>query len=196
MAEPIDTRALDTLFRAARSQNGWTDRPLPQGALEAIWKLAALGPTSANAEPARIVWCVSADAKQRLAACCSEKNAPKILDAPASAIIGYDLHFYERLPELFPHTDARAWFTGNEGLISETAVRNGSLQGAYLMMAARALGFDVGPMSGYDAAAVEAAFFANTNVKPNFICSIGYGDPAKVFERLPRLSFADANTVL
>lgn len=196
MAEPIGDTALDTLFRTARSQNGWTDRALPEGILQHLWSLVALGPTSANCEPARIVWCVTRDAREKLAACVSEKNAPKILGAPATAVIGHDLAFYDKLPELFPHTDARPWFTGSETFARETAVRNGSLQGAYLMLAARALGLDVGPMSGFDADKVADAFFAGTTVKPNFICSIGYGDPDKVFERLPRLAFADANTVI
>ena len=196
MADPIGDAALDTLFRVARSQNGWIDRALPEGILQQLWSLVALGPTSANCEPARIVWCVTREARERLAACVSEKNAPKILDAPASAIIGYDLQFYDKLPELFPHVDARPWFTGSEAFARETAVRNGSLQGAYLILAARALGLDAGPMSGYDAAKVAQAFFAGTDVVPNFICSIGYGDPDKVFERLPRLAFEDANTVL
>ena len=196
MADPIGDDALDTLFRVARSQNGWIDRALPDGILQRLWSLVALGPTSANCEPARIVWCVTREAKERLAACVSEKNAPKILDAPATAIIGYDPRFYDKLPELFPHTDARPWFTGSEAFARETAVRNGSLQGAYLILAARALGLDAGPMSGYDAAKVTEAFFAGTDVVPNFICSIGYGDPDKVFERLPRLAFQDANTVI
>lgn len=195
MASPLNDGALDALFRTARSQNGWLAEPLPAGALEAIWELASLGPTSANCEPARIVWCVSEDARRRLAACCTDANAPKIAAAPASAIIGYDLAFTERLPQLFPHVDARPWFRG-EAMIQSTAMRNGSLQGAYLMMAARALGYDVGPMSGFDPGRVEAEFFAGTTVKPNFICSLGRGDPSKVFPRLPRLAFDEANTVI
>lgn len=195
MADPIDASALDTLFRTARSQNGWSDRPLPAGAIEAIWDLMKWGPTSANCEPARIVWCVSDEARRNLADCVSEKNRPKILAAPATAIIGTDTRFYDKLPELFPHTDARAWFTGSAALAEATAFRNGSLQGAYLMIAARALGFDVGPMSGFDEDRVNAAFFADTAVRANFICSVGYGDHAAVFDRLPRLAFADANTV-
>ena len=192
----LDDAALDTLFRAARSQNGWLDRPLPDGILEEIWALTAMGPTSANTEPMRVVWCVSAEAKAKLAALCSEKNAPKITGAPATAILGMDMAFYEKLPQLFPHTDARPWFTGNPAGIEPTALRNSSLQGAYLMLAARALGLDVGPMSGFDQPAVDAAFFGGTTVKSNFICSIGYGDPGQVFERLPRLAFDQANTVL
>lgn len=196
MADPIDDGALDTLFRAARSQNGWIDRPLPEGMLQRIWSLAAMGPTSANCEPARIVWCITQEARETLAGCVSEKNAPKVLEAPATAIIGYDLRFYDKLPQLFPHVDARPWFTGSETVALETAIRNGTLQGAYLMLAARALGLDAGPMSGFDVEKVAEAFFAGTDVRPNFICSIGYGDPDKVFERLPRLAFEDANTVL
>lgn len=196
MAEPLGADALDTLFREARSQNGWQDRPLPEGTIEAIYDLMRWTPTSANCEPARIVWCVSDEARQKLATCVSDKNAPKILGAPATAIVGMDLAFYEKLPELFPHVDARPWFTGSQAMIESTAFRNSSLQGAFLILAARALGLDTGPMSGFDAAKVEELFFAGTSVKANFICSIGYGDPAQVFQRLPRLSFADANTIV
>ena len=196
MRTPLDDSALDVLFRHARSQNGWRDEPLPEGILESIWDLAKSGPTSANTEPMRVVWCVSPEARRRLAACCSAKNAPKVLSAPATAIIGHDLRFYDNLPELFPHTDARPWFTGNDALIQSTAMRNGTLQGAYLILAARALGLDVGPMSGFDEAKVEKEFFAATSVKVNFICSIGTGDPAKVMPRLPRLPFERTNLVL
>jgi len=196
MRTPLDESALDVLFRHARSQNGWRNEPLPEGILESIWDLAKLGPTSANTEPMRVVWCVSPQARQRLADCCSAKNAPKVLSAPATAIIGHDLRFFDSLPELFPHTDARPWFTGNDALIESTAMRNGTLQGAYLILAARALGLDVGPMSGFDEAKVEQAFFAGTRIKVNFICSIGTGDPTKVMPRLPRLSFDTTNVVL
>ncbi len=196
MADPIGDAALDTLFRTARSQNGWQDRILPEGILQQLWSLVAMGPTSANCEPARIVWCVTREAREKLAGCVSDKNAPKILDAPATAIIGHDLKFYDKLPQLFPHTDARPWFTGSEAHARETAFRNGTLQGAYLILAARALGLDAGPMSGFDVEKVAETFFAGSDVRPNFICSIGYGDPDKVFERLPRLAFEDANTVI
>jgi 3-hydroxypropanoate dehydrogenase len=193
---PADERTLDLLFREARSQNGWRDEQLPDGMLEALWDLVKLGPTSANTEPMRIAWCVTHEARRKLAACCSAQNAPKVLAAPATAIVGYDLQFYEHLPDLFPHADARPWFTGSDATIQATAMRNGTLQGAYLILAARALGLDAGPMSGFDEARVERLFFAETSIKVNFICSIGCGDPAKVMKRLPRLSFAQANIVL
>jgi 3-hydroxypropanoate dehydrogenase len=187
---------MDRLFRTARSQNGWREQPLPQGTPEAIWELVKWTPTSANTEPMRVVWCVSDEARQRLAACCSSKNAPKVLGAPAVAVIGYDLAFYDKLPELFPHVDARPWFTHSEDVIRSTAFRNSTLQGAFLIMAARALGLDAGPMSGFDEAAVEEAFFAGTSIKPNFICAIGYGEVGLVMNRLPRLHFTEANQVL
>jgi nitroreductase len=196
MGTQVDDRTLDVLFRQARSQNGWRDEPLPEGTLQSIWDLVKFGPTSANTEPMRIVWCVTLDARRKLADCCSAKNAPKVLSAPATAIIGHDLRFYDNLLELFPHTDARPWFTGNDAMIQSTAMRNGTLQGAYLILAARALGLDAGPMSGFDEAMVEKGFFANTSIKVNFICSIGRGDPAKTMERLPRLPFEKANIVL
>lgn len=196
MSEALNDVALDQLFRQARSYNGYVDTPLDQAALEAIWDLMKFGPTSANCLPARIIWCTSEAAKQKLAACCMPSNADKILQAPVTAIIGMDLEFYEKLPELFPHTDARSWFVGNDALIEKTAFRNSSLQGAYLMLAARALGLDTGPMSGFDNAAVDAAFFADTKVQSNFICTLGYGDKSTIFERSPRPEFGRFNTVV
>ena len=154
-----------------------------------------MGPTSANMLPARIVWCVSQAAKDKLAEFCSGTNGPKIRTAPVTAIVGMDMEFYEKLPQLFPPADARSWFVGNQALIESGAFRNSSLQGAYLIFAARALGFDTGPMSGFDNAAVDAAFFAGTPVKSNFICTVGHGDPAAIFGRLPRLSFEEANRI-
>jgi 3-hydroxypropanoate dehydrogenase len=154
------------------------------------------GPTSANCLPARIIWCRSDDAKQKLAACSMPANAEKILQAPVTAIIGMDLEFYENLPELFPHTDARSWFVGNDALIEKTAFRNSSLQGAYFMLAARALGLDTGAMSGFNNAAVDEAFFAGTKVQSNFICTLGYGDKASIFERSPRPAFDRFNSIL
>ena len=157
-----------------------------------------MGPTSANMLPARMVWCVSDEAKQKLAACCMEANAKKILAAPVSVVIGMDLEFYELLPELFPHTDARSWFVGEgkEQFRRDSALRNSSLQGAYFILAARALGLDTGPMSGFDNAAVDKAFFADTpNVTSNFISTLGYGDPATIFDRSPRPGFDRFNTI-
>jgi len=196
MSEPLADSALDQLFRAARTYNGYLDRPVSEDQPRAIWDLMKYGPTSANSLPARIVWCVSDAAKQKLAALAMPANAEKILKAPVTAIIAMDHEFYEHLPELFPHTDARSWFVGNAALAQTTAFRNASLQGAYFIMAARALGLDTGPMSGFDNAGVDAAFFADTpNVKSNFIATLGYGDPASIFERSPRPDFGRFNRI-
>ena len=196
MAEPLNADALDQLFRTARTYNGYLDRPVTQAQMDAIWDLMKYGPTSANALPARLIWCASADAKQKLAARTMPANAEKIQQAPVTVIIGMDLEFYEHLPELFPHADARSWFAGNDAMIEATAMRNSSLQGAYFILAARALGLDTGPMSGFSNEAVDAAFFAGTKVKSNFISTLGYGDPASIFERSPRPGFDRFNTVL
>lgn len=192
----LDDSALDQLFRTARSYNGYLDTPVPNDRLEAVWELLKYGPTSANCLPARIVWCVSGEAKQKLAALSMPANAEKILQAPATAIIGMDMEFYENLPELFPHADARSWFVGNDALIEKTAFRNSSLQGGYFIVAARALGLDTGPMSGFDNDAVDQAFFAGTSVKSNFISTIGYGDPATIFGRSPRPAFDRFNKIV
>jgi len=201
MAEPFSAplphAALDQLFREARSYNAWLDRDVSEEQIRAIYELMKMGPTSANQQPARLVWCKSADAKARLAAHAGEKNRPKITGAPVCAIVGMDLEFHEQLPWLFPHTDARSWFAGSEELRQANAFRNSSLQGAYLMLAARALGLDCGPMSGFDNAAVDAEFFADQpNVRSNFICAIGYGDPASIFGRSPRPGFDVFNRIL
>jgi len=194
--KPLDDAALDQLFRTARTYNGYTDQPVSEAELRAIWDLMKMGPTSANQMPARLVWCVSDEAKARLAAAASEGNRPKILAAPVSVVIGMDTDFHEHLPELFPHTDARAWFVGNEALRSESAFRNSSLQGGYFILAARALGLDTGPMSGFDAKAVEAAFFADQpTVRANFISTLGHGDPATIFGRSPRPAFEKFNRI-
>ncbi len=196
MSEPLPDSALDQLFRTARTYNGYLDKPVSEAQLHAIWDLMKFGPTSANCLPARLVWCTSDDAKQRLAALALPDNAKKILAAPATVIIGMDLEFYENLTELFPHTDARSWFVGNDELAKATAFRNSSLQGAYFILAARALGLDTGPMSGFSNDAVDAAFFADQpKVKSNFISTLGYGDPASIFERSPRPDFARFNRV-
>ncbi len=192
----LDDAALDTLFREARTYNGYTADPVSEAELRAIWDLMKMGPTSANQLPARLVWCVSDDAKQRLADCCSAQNRPKVLAAPVSVVIAMDLDFHEYLPELFPHADAKSWFDGNEDLRKESAFRNSSLQGAYLIMAARGLGLDTGPMSGFDADKVNAAFFADTpRVRVNFISTLGHGDPATIFDRSPRPEFAKFNSI-
>ncbi|MBY0582498.1 MAG: malonic semialdehyde reductase [Sphingomonas sp.] len=196
MTEKLSDAALDTIFRTARSYNGYTDRPVSTADLQAIWDLMKMGPTSANQLPARMVWCVSDAAKEKLAACTSATNAPKIMSAPVSVVIGMDENFHELLPELFPHTNAKAWFEHSAEARHVSAFRNSSLQGAYFIIAARALGLDTGPMSGFDNAKVDAAFFADQpSVKSNFISTLGYGDPASVFERLPRPPFDRFNRI-
>lgn len=192
----LDDAALDQLFRTARTFNGYTDAPVTRADLDAIWELMKFGPTSANCLPARLVWCESDDAKARLAKHASGTNGPKILAAPVTVVIGMDMEFYELLPELYPPADARSWFAGKEAAIAATAMRNSSLQGAYFILAARALGFGTGPMSGFDNAAVDAEFFAGTPVKSNFIATLGHGDPATIYPRLPRPAFERFNTVL
>jgi 3-hydroxypropanoate dehydrogenase len=196
MNAPLTDAALDQLFRKARTYNGYLDKPVSEAQLNDIWELMKYGPTSANCLPARIIWCTSDEAKQKLAALSMPANGEKILKAPVAAIIGMDLEFYEQLPELFPHTDARSWFVGNDELIGKTAFRNSSLQGAYFVMAARALGLDTGPMSGFNNAAVDDAFFAGTRVKSNFISTLGYGDPSTIFERSPRPEFGRFNSIV
>jgi 3-hydroxypropanoate dehydrogenase len=186
---PLDDAALDTLFRTARTHNGWQPQPIGEDWLRAIYDLAKWGATSANCSPARFVFVVSQAAKEKLKPTLLAGNVEKTMAAPATVIVAYDLDFYEHLPKLFPHDDARAWFAGNDELIRVTAFRNGTLQGAYLMMAARALGLDCGPMSGFDNAKVDAAFFAGTAVRSNFLCNLGIGDPSKLFARSPRFTF-------
>lgn len=194
MAEHIlSDRDLDTLFRTARTYYSWADTPVTRVQMQAIYDLARMGPTSANCQPARFVWCESAEAKERLAACVSDGNRPKVLAAPVTVVVGMDMAFYEKLPELFPHDQtARSWFEGKPDVIRDTAFRNSTLQGAYLMMAARSIGLDCGPMSGFDKAKVDEAFFAGTKLETNFICSIGHGTEDKLFPRLPRLAFEEA----
>jgi 3-hydroxypropanoate dehydrogenase len=192
----LDDAAVDQLFRTARSYNGFTAEPITRAQMDAIWEIMKFGPTSANCLPARLIWCESDAAKARLAAHAGGTNGPKILAAPVTVIIGMDMEFYEQLPELFPPADARSWFAGNDAVIASTAMRNSSLQGAYFIMAARAVGLDTGPMSGFDNAAVDAEFFAGTCVKSNFISMLGHGDPATIFGRLPRPGFDRFNTVL
>lgn len=192
MSDLLDTAALDQLFRTARSQNAFLDKPVEDSQLHALYELLKWGPTAANTTPARFVFVKSEEAKQKLAPALSEGNLAKTLAAPVTVIVGYDEDFHEKLPYLFPHADAKSWFDGPRENRHEAALRNGSLQGAYLLLAARALGLDAGPMSGFDNAKVDAAFFAGTTVKSNFLINLGYGDPAGVFPRLPRLSFDEA----
>lgn len=186
----------ERLFTEARTQNGYKPTAVPDATLRALYDLLKWGPTSANSSPARFLFVRSAEAKERLVACMNPGNVQKVKEAPVSAIIGMDMAFHDKLPFLFPHTDARAWFAGNEAKIAETAFRNSSLQGGYLILAARALGLDCGPISGFDAAKVDAAFWAGTTVRTNFICTLGEGDPARVFARSPRLPFEEACRLL
>lgn len=196
MTQPLADAALDQLFRTARTYNGYLDKPVSTEQLQAIWDLMKMGPTSANMLPARLIWCTSDEAKAKLAQFCLPANAEKVLKAPVTVIIGMDIDYHENLPWLFPHADAKAWFEGNVPLREVSAMRNSSLQGAYLILAARALGLDTGAMSGFSNEAVDAAFFADTpSVKSNFIATLGYGDPASIFERSPRPDFDTFNSI-
>lgn len=185
----INDQALDIIFREARTRNGFETRPVAETLIQAVYDLMKWGPTSANCSPARFVFVTSKEGKEKLAPHLSEGNRTKTLSAPCCVIIGHDLEFYEKLPKLFPHTDARSWFVGKEDFISRTAFRNGTLQGAYFMIAARALGLDCGPMSGFDNEGVDDAFFSSTTIKSNFLCNIGYGTDENLFPRSPRLDF-------
>ena len=182
----------EQLFDHARTHNGFDGRAIPAATLHQLYELVKWGPTSANCSPARLIFVTSAAAKDKLVGAVSAGNAEKTRQAPVTVIVGMDMAFYDQLPALFPHADARAWFVGNTPMIEATAFRNSSLQGGYLIMAARALGLDCGPMSGFDAAKVDAAFWAGTTVKTNFLINLGHGDPAKLFARSPRLSFEQA----
>lgn len=193
--EPLSESALAQLFTEARTHNGWLDRLVPDELLRQAIELAEWGPTSANSLPARIVFVRSAEAKARLAPALSPGNLEKTMAAPATAIIAHDVQFYEHLPRLYPSVDAKSWFAGNDALIEATAFRNGSLQGAYLILALRALGLDAGPMSGFDNAKVDAAFFPQGTVKSNFLVNIGYGDPAKLYPRGPRFTFREIASI-
>lgn len=185
----LDASALDQLFLSARTHNAWLNRDVPDALLKELVDLLKIGPTSANCSPARIVFVKSSEAKAWLEPALSAGNRDKTMAAPVTAIIGQDMRFYDHLPKLFPHTDARGWFTGNDAKIAETALRNSSLQGAYLILAARALGLDCGPMSGFDPAKVDEAFFAGTSVRANFLCNLGYGDVTALKARSPRFGF-------
>jgi 3-hydroxypropanoate dehydrogenase len=193
MTDKLDDRALDRLFRTARTRNAWTDQAVTEQQLRELYDLLKFGPTSSNSCPARFVWVRSGEGKSRLAALAAPTNAPKILAAPVTVIVGYDLDFAEQLPKLFPARgkDMQAYYS--DPLVAQsTAFRNGSLQGAYLIIAARALGLDSGPMSGFSNEAVDSEFFANTRIKSNFICSVGYGSNENLFPRNPRLTFEEA----
>ncbi|MGX9966410.1 malonic semialdehyde reductase [Roseomonas sp. F4] len=188
----LDDQALDILFREARTQNKWQDRQVPDSKLEEVYNLLKFAPTSANASPARFVFIRTAEGKAKLKPALSSGNMEKTMTAPVIAIVAHDMAFYDKLPFLFPHADARSWFVSTPALAETTAFRNGTLQGAYLILAARAAGLDAGPMSGFDNAKVDEAFFSGTSWKSNFLVNLGYGDPAGLFPRSPRLSFDEA----
>ncbi len=188
----LDDRALDQLFREARTHYRWQDRKVPDAKLEELYDLLKFGPTSANSSPARFVFIRTAEGKAKLKEVLSPGNVEKAMTAPVTVIVAHDAAFYDRLPFLYPHADARAWFADNPALAETTAMRNGTLQGAYLMLAARAVGLDVGPMSGFDNYRLDALFFAGTRWKSNFLVNLGYGDPAEGHPRSPRLTFDEA----
>jgi 3-hydroxypropanoate dehydrogenase len=192
----LDDLGLDLIFRAARTHNGWLDKPVSDTLIHQIYDLMKWAPTSANSSPARFVFVRSAAAKQRLLPAMAPGNLEKTRAAPVTVIIAHDTEFHEKLPKLFPQADARSWFAGNQPLIDTTAFRNGTLQGAYLILAARALGLDAGPMSGFDNAKVDQEFFPDGKTKSNFVVNLGYGDPAKLFPRNPRLPFEEAAQIL
>jgi len=190
--QPLGKAALDTLFMEARTQNGWTDQPIDEAMLTNLYDLVKMGPTSANCSPGRFVFIRSTEAKEKLRPFLSSGNLEKTMAAPVTVIAAYDSEFYERLPDLFPNGDARSWFTSSLQLSEETAFRNGTLQAAYLILAARTLGLDTGPMSGFDRKQLDSAFFSGSTWKSNMLINLGYGDRSKVFDRLPRLSFDQA----
>ena len=192
MTQPLADTAIDQLFRTARTYNRFSGE-IDDATLRQLYDLVKFGPTAANACPARFVFVKSAEAKARLAPALDEGNREKTLAAPVVAIVAYDMAFYDKLPVLFPHTDARSWFAGKpEAALETVALRNGSLQGAYLILAARALGLDCGPMSGFDNAKVDEAFFKGTSIRSNFLVNLGKGDAASIFPRSPRLGFDEA----
>ncbi|MFM2301093.1 MAG: hypothetical protein RLZZ84_829 [Pseudomonadota bacterium] len=196
MTQPLADAALDQLFRSARTYNGFLDKPVSNAQLHAIWDLMKMGPTSANQLPARLIWCTSQAAKEQLAACTMPANGAKILSAPVSVIIAMDTQFHEQLPWLFPHADAKSWFAGNDALREKSAFLNTTLQAAYFIVAARAIGLDTGPMTGFSNEAVDAAFLADTpDFKSVMISTLGYGDPASIFERSPRPDFDTFNRI-
>jgi len=194
--ESLNQQALEQLFLSARTHNGWQDKSVSEEILKQLYDLVKFAPTSANASPARFLFLTSKESKEKLKPSLMEGNIEKTMQSPVTVIIGYDMNFYEHLPFLFPHTDAKAWFEGNEALIEETAFRNSSLQGGYLIMAARALGLDCGAMSGFDKEKVAQTFFPEGNIKINFLCNLGYGDPEKLYPRSPRLSFEQTCQIL
>jgi 3-hydroxypropanoate dehydrogenase len=196
MPQQLDSTALDQLFDKARTNNKWQPRDVPDTLLRQIVDHMKWGPTSANCSPARFIFVKSPDAKARLKPHLSPGNVEKTMAAPATAIIGYDPKFYEYLPRLYPPADAKSWFAGKKDQADTTAFRNGSLQGGYFILAARALGLDCGPMSGFNNAGVDAEFFAGTEIRSNFLCNLGYGDPEGVYPRSPRFSFDEIASIV
>jgi 3-hydroxypropanoate dehydrogenase len=193
---PISEEAFDQLFREARTHSAWLPEPVPVEILRNAYELARLAPTSANGSPARFVFLTTSSAKDRLQPALAPMNVEKTMTAPATVIIAWDTEFHEKLPTLFPHADMRSYFVGNQPLIHETAFRNSSLQAAYFILAARALGLDCGPMSGFDADKLNAEFFPHGKWKVNLLCNLGYGDSRKLYPRNPRLSFEEAAVIL
>jgi 3-hydroxypropanoate dehydrogenase len=197
MSKVVSSDDLDLIFRTARTYNAWLDKPVEDALLKQVYDLARMGPTSANMCPMRIIFVKSREAKEKLKPALDPGNVDKTMKAPVTAIIGMDIRFYEKLPKLFPHADAKAWFKDlPENVLEYIALRNASLQGAYFMLAARSLGLDCGPMSGFNNAKIDEAFFAGTTVKSNFLCNLGYGDGSKLHPRLPRLSFEEICQVI
>ncbi|MDF3982605.1 malonic semialdehyde reductase [Luteibacter sp. PPL201] len=197
MSAPLPDASLDQIFLTARTFNAWQDKEVTDEQLRRIYDLAKMAPTSANASPMRVRFIKSKDAKERLKPFLSEGNLEKTMAAPVTAIVATDFAFYEKLPKLFPHADARSWFVGNDPLVQATGFRNSSLQGAYLILAARALGLDCGPMSGYDQPGLDAEFFAGTQIRSNFLINLGYGDAGRgLHPRNPRLDFDEAAAIL
>ena len=196
MNKALDSQSLDTLFVNARSHNGWQEKALPDGIIQQIYELAKMGPTAANSCPARFVFVQSDEAKQRLKACLNDGNVEKSMQAPCVVIFAMDMEFYEKLSKLFPHTDARSWFAGNDKKIEDNAFRSSTLQAGYFMLAVRSMGLDCGPMSGLDYDKLNQEFFPDGKLKCNFICAIGYGDESKLFDRSPRLDFDEACELL
>lgn len=192
----MTTPLLEQMFTFGRTHSHWQDRPVDPALLRQAWDMAVLGPSSANCQPMRVAFVATPAAKEKLRAALAPGNVDKTMAAPITAIIAQDINFYEKLPKLYPQTDARAWFAGNEALVVATAFRNSSLQAGYFILALRALGLDCGPMSGFDAAAVDAAFFAGSGWQANFLVNIGYGDATKLHPRNPRLSFEEGCSVL
>ena len=193
MSKVLNNEGLDLIFRDARTHNGWLDKPVDDALLKQVYDLAKMGPTSANMCPLRVVFVKSKEAKEKLKPTLDAGNLDKTMHAPVTAILAMDIHFFDELPKLFPHADAKAWFKDlPDNVLEVIALRNSSLQGAYFMLAARSLGLDCGPMSGFNNAKVDAAFFAGTTIKSNFLCNLGYGDASKLYPRSPRLGFEEA----